>query len=223
MKLIGVLGGTFDPIHTGHLRLAIESLEQLNLDQVRLIPVGTPNHRAMPTAQTPARLSMLHQAVQQLGEDSTLIVDERELSRQGVSYMVDTLASLKNDFPGDTLCLILGFDAFAKLSSWHRWQTLFDFCHIVIAGRPGETGATPQHTEIQDIDLRNYVADKVLQSPKQLLDASHGKILFMEIPLLEISSTEIRTKRQQGLDISHLVPPVVQTIIENENLYRAPK
>ena len=221
MKLIGVLGGTFDPVHAGHLRLAIESFEQLNLDEVRLIPVSTPNHRGMPTADAATRLSMLNQAANCLAETSTVIVDERELSRGGVSYMVETLESLKNDFPGDTFCLILGFDAFAKLTSWHRWQTLFDYSHIVIATRPGDSQIS-QGVEDLDGELRDYLLDRVLQSPKQLLETSHGKILFIEIPLLEISSTDIRSRCQAGLDISYLVPSNVQAIIKNKNLYRAP-
>lgn len=223
MKLIGVLGGTFDPVHMGHMRLAVESIENLGLDHIRLIPVGTPNHRAQPFADASVRLAMLERAADSLAGKSPAIVDPRELVRTGVSYMVDTLDSLKKDFPDDALCLILGFDAFARLTSWHRWQALFDYSHIVIATRPqaGLVGGEAV-TDIGDETLRNFVRDKILHSPKELNNASHGKILFMEIPLLEISSTDIRRRRRESLDISHLVPLGVQEIIENESLYRKP-
>ena len=105
MRLIGVLGGTFDPVHIGHVRLAIELQEQLGFDHTRLIPNGTPNHREKAVGSDELRLAML----EAVANSSNLSVDDREIRRSGVSYMVDTLISLQQDFPDDALCLVLGF------------------------------------------------------------------------------------------------------------------
>lgn len=235
MKLMGVLGGTFDPIHTGHLRLAIEVKERLNLGHLRLIPVGNPNHRGQPTASAALRLSMLRHACDEAASQasvissgnksdnarassSSIIVDDRELEREGVSYMIDTLISLKKDFPNDALCLVVGIDAYAGLAAWHRWKELFDYCHIVVATRPS---ANRIGSEISDQVLLEFVGDKILQSHEELNQTSHGKIAFVDIPLLEVSSTDIRRRRREGLDISYLVPSSVKKIIEQQSLYES--
>ena len=208
MRLIGVLGGTFDPVHIGHVRLAIELQEQLGFEHTRLIPNGIPNHRDKAIGSDEQRLAMLAA----VADSSTMQVDDREIRRGGVSYMVDTLCSLQTDFPRDALCLILGLDAYLGLPEWHRWQTLFDLSHLVIATRPGS-----------DIELGKELqavsAHRMVKTGDELMRERSGKILYADIPQLEISSTDIRRRCRQGLDISYLVPEGVAEFIRKNHLY----
>ena len=208
MRLIGVLGGTFDPVHIGHVRLAIELQEKLGFDHTRLIPNSTPNHRDKAQCSDELRLAMLAEVT----HSSALRVDERELQRGGISYMVDTLGSLRSDFPADALCMVVGLDAYLALPEWHRWQTLFDLAHVVVATRP-QTVIEP------DASLATVAQDRIVSNREQLNTEQHGKILFVDIPQLEISSTDIRRRRQLGLDITYLVPDGVKEIIEKNHLY----
>lgn len=208
MQLIGVLGGTFDPVHNGHLRLAIESVEQIDLAQVRLIPNGIPNHRAQANADNDTRLSMLAAAV----DSPHLVVDSREIDRPGVSYMVDTLSSLKAEFPDDALCLIIGIDAYLGLPQWDRWESLFELAHLLVATRPGLKIAP-------SAALESATATRVASNSASLLSSPHGQIYFMNIPLLDISASDIRARCRAGLDISYLVPSSVQHIIKQKRLY----
>ena len=133
-KMIGIFGGTFDPIHYGHLRSALEVKEIFGLTEVRLIPSAQPPHREQPAATALMRLQMLELAVK---NQPGLIIDTRELNRSGVSYMVDTLKSLRKEFKDEPLLLFIGSDAFNNLKTWYQWQHLFDFAHIVVMTRPG--------------------------------------------------------------------------------------
>src|SRR5262245_17411456 len=137
---IGVFGGTFDPVHVAHLRMALEMREQLQLDAVRLVPSHRPPHRAAPLASAQHRLAMLQLAV---AECDGLVVDDRELRRDATSYMVDTLQSLRDEAGGNIpIVLGMGADAFADLASWHRWQQLFELASIAVFGRPGAAAVT---------------------------------------------------------------------------------
>ena len=208
MRLIGVLGGTFDPVHVGHVRLAIELQEQLGFDHTRLIPNGIPNHRDKAIGSDEHRLAMLGK----VADGSTMQVDDREIRRGGISYMVDTLASLQADFPHDALCLILGLDAYLGLPQWHRWKTLFDLSHLVVATRPG--------SKVEgDAELQAAVKHRIAGGGDELITARSGKILFVDIPQLEISSTDIRRRCRQGLNISYLVPSAVDAFIRENHLY----
>ncbi len=131
---IGLFGGTFDPIHYGHLRTAFELLQALKLSQVRFLPTGSPPHREVPMAEPVLRLQMVRAAV---AAQSGFVVDDREIRRQGLSYSIDTLTELRADFPQHSLCLLLGMDAFLGLPTWHRWREIFELCHVVVAHRPG--------------------------------------------------------------------------------------
>lgn len=132
--MIGLLGGTFDPIHFGHLRPALELYETLDLEQLRIIPCGTPPHRDPPCANGEQRLAMLRLA---LAGQPGLVIDPRELQRPGPSYMVDTLISLREELGDVPLALIIGMDAFHGLERWHRWRELVDLCHLIVIHRPG--------------------------------------------------------------------------------------
>src|SRR5210317_2209069 len=124
--MIGVFGGTFDPIHFGHLRSALEICESLDLKEIRFIPCRIPPHRGEPVADPMQRMAMVRAA---LAGQPDMILDDREIKREGPSYMVDTLESLRSEFTTEPLCLVLGMDAFLGLSSWHRWKDLLTLAH----------------------------------------------------------------------------------------------
>lgn len=209
--MLGILGGTFDPVHFGHLRPALDVAEKLKLDEIRLIPCGQPPHRQQPVATALQRLSMLRAAVV---NQPVFNVDDRELRREGPSYMVDTLLSLKDDFPDQSLCLILGWDAFIGLESWHQWQDIFGLANIVVTHRPGwsmdqinsksELGKTVAQRLVDAEELENYNA---------------GKIAFVPVTQLDISATRIREQLRQGQSVSCLLPEMVEQLIINQHIY----
>jgi len=131
---MGIFGGTFDPIHYGHLRSAFEMLQALRFDEVRFIPCGDPPHRGVTFADAELRFRMVDVAI--AGQDG-FVSDDRELRRDGLSYSIDTLISLREEFPERSLGLIVGMDAFLGLPQWYRWDEILDFAHIVVAHRPG--------------------------------------------------------------------------------------
>ena len=209
MPSIGVLGGTFDPIHVGHLRLAIEMREQLSLDTVHLIPARKPPHRASPQTAPSTRLKMLQAAVADAPE---LYVDGRELRRKGPSYTVDTLESLAKENSDRAVCLILGMDAFSSLNTWHRWRDILKLAHICVANRPGAD--PPQSGEVAEV-----LAEHRSERPADLLRFAHGHIFIQEIPLLDISASRVRGRISCGLSSQYLVPERVREIIIEEALY----
>ena len=209
MEVIGVLGGTFDPVHCGHLRLAVEMREQLGLEMVRFVPAGTPPHRAAPRASAEARLRMLEAAIE--GADG-LCVDGRELERGGWSYMVDTLCSLHQSFPDHALCLILGMDAFCGLESWHQWQRLLQLAHLGIAQRPGTR--PPEAGRLADLLGRARVNDAA-----PLRRCKAGCVALRTIPAMDISATKIRALIARGRSVRYLVPESVFDIIMTNGIY----
>ena len=207
-KPIGLLGGTFDPVHNGHLRVAIEAFEALDLDHVRVLPLNQPGHRDGPQATVAQRLAMLAACVR-----PPLVLDRREIDRGGVSYTVDTLSELRHEWPGRALCLLLGRDAFSSLPRWHRASELLQLAHIVVAARPLSGVATdPALDEL----IANAHADRV----DQLHDQPAGRVFILELPLLPIASSELRARRRGGRDVRHLVPDRVDHYITEHQLYR---
>ncbi len=209
--MIGILGGTFDPVHHGHLRLALEMLEGLALDEVRMIPARQPPHRGQPVASAEDRHAMLEAAVK---ATPGLLVDARESSREGPSYTVDTLESLRGEFPECSLCLILGMDAFRELDSWRRWQSLPELSHIVIARRPG--APVPESGKPDQL-LRERFTD----NPTVLRETQAGRALVQDVPLLEITATRIRSLLAAGCNPRYLLPDSVLEVIHKRGLYRA--
>ena len=209
--MIGILGGTFDPIHHGHLRCAQELLQDLPLDEVRLIPCRTPPHRDTPHANVEQRLRMLKAA---LDGAPGMRVDERELSREGPSYTVDTLHSLRAELGAAPLCLIVGMDAFNGLDRWHRWQELIGLAHIVVAHRPG--WLSPRTGAVAEL-LQHHAA----QSATELRARPAGCILPWPITGLDISASAIRTQVAAGKSPRFLVTEAVARIIAAEKLYAA--
>ena len=197
--LLGILGGTFDPVHFGHLRPALDVMQALALEQVRFLPNSVPPHREQPWLDADSRKSLLELALQEM---PGFELDCRELEREGKSYMVDTLESLQANFPDHHLCLILGMDAFAKLHEWHQWQRILEQCHIVVTGRPGFEW--PSAPELQVLEgCRTSDANELKQ-------AEAGRILLQSVTQLDISASEIRKQLQAGLDIRYLLPEAVR-------------
>lgn len=208
-KPIGLLGGTFDPVHNGHLRLAIEAYEALGLDHVRLLPLNQPAHRARPWATAAMRTEMLRAAVA-----PPLELDMREIERGGVSYTVDTLSDMRRQWPARSLCLLMGLDAYHSLPTWHRAGELLSLAHIVVVARPAIGGST--HADLDEL-IGNAHADCV----DDLHHSSPGRVFFLDIPLLPIAASELRTRCGSGRDIRHLVPPAVHDIITRHRLYQS--
>lgn len=210
---IGVLGGTFDPVHFGHLRLAEEAADALALSRVLLVPAAVPNLRERPDTEAHHRLAMTRLAAQ---DNPRLAVDDRELRREGTSYTVDTLAELRTEL-GVTraIFLILGADAFLRLPAWSRWLQLFDLAHIVVALRPGHDldGALAGSS-----DLARQWAARQAQGPA-CAGLPAGRIVRLPIPLLEISASDIRARISRGASVRYLLPLAVLDYIAAHRLY----
>ena len=209
--MIGVLGGTFDPIHYGHLRTALDVQQRLALDEVRFIPCGEPAHRNKPIAEPLQRLAMVRAAV--VGQ-KYFVADDREIRRGGPSYMVDTLGSLKNDFKSDSLCLILGSDAFNGLEQWHEWEKIFELANIVVMQRPdsgsGHIGLNKRllnQLKGRFVDVDNF-------KTKQ-----NGAVCFVPVTQLDISATNIRQLWNENKEIQFFLPDSVLSLIQQQNIY----
>lgn len=207
MNPIGILGGTFDPVHNGHLRLAIEMREALALSSVRLVPARVPPLRDAPGTDAAERLRLLEAAIE--GE-TTLEVDDRELHRDGPSYTVDTLRSIRKEMSDTPLCLLIGMDAFSRFDQWHRWEALTELAHIAVAHRPGSN--VPTSGAVADLVTRRRIDD-----PAMLSQRGAGHVIIREIPALDISATNIRARLEAGQSIRYLVPDRVNDILKKES------
>ncbi|MDX1497024.1 MAG: nicotinate-nucleotide adenylyltransferase [Salinisphaeraceae bacterium] len=208
---IGILGGTFDPIHNGHLRLALQLRDKLGLESIRLIPSARPPHRNQPGASPGQRAKWIRVAI--AGEPG-LQLDDRELIRPGKSYTVDTLKSLREDLPDTPLCLIMGSDVLAELSYWDRWEELVEYAHIIGVPRPGFE--SPMSRE-----MREWVAKHECTNPVDLRNSLGGKVYLFELPLLDISGTRIRETIATGNSPRYLLPEDVMRDINELGTYKA--
>jgi len=202
--MIGVYGGTFDPVHYGHLRTALEVRENLALRAVHFIPCRVPPHRRQPHFSARQRRRFLQLA---LADTPGFVLDTRELERPGPSFMVDTLASLRQEVGKEPLCLILGLDAFQGLPGWHRWRRLFDLAHIVVMDRPGYRADWRP-------PLREWVERLRTAEARELQRLPAGRIYFTRVTRLEISGTLIRQCLRQGRDPRYLLPDPVLDLIK---------
>ena len=193
---LAIFGGTFDPIHLGHLRVAWEAGEFLDAE-VRMMPASVPPHRPQPVATAEQRMAMLRAALQ--GQEH-LIPDDRELRREGPSYTVDTLIDLRKEIgPDRPVILLVGADAWSGLPAWHRWQELFELAHLGVLTRAG-------HVANESAELSAVAQDRRVSSAADLRKAAFGSIVEIRVSALEISATHIRTELAAGRDPRYLVP-----------------
>jgi nicotinate-nucleotide adenylyltransferase len=215
---LAILGGTFDPVHYGHLRLADDVRTALALTEVRLVPAGEPAHRGAPRASARDRIAMLEIAVR---EFPGLVVDAREIDRGGKSYTVDTLSELRAEMPHTPLALLVGADAFRGLSSWHRWNDLFALAHLIVVPRPGiAIGAG-----LPNVLAREWNARRI-DDPKVLRARLAGSIYLQSVAEQPISSTAIRAAfahvGPEPVEIAGLLPAAVLAYIESHGIYTGP-
>lgn len=210
-RAIGILGGTFDPVHFGHLRLALEVRQHLGLDEVRLTPLSKPPHRDAPVASTEQRMRMLQLAIQ---DTDGLAIDDCELVRTGTTYTIDTVRLLRDRHPQQPLCLIIGVDQFQKLDTWHEWASLTDYVHIIVVDRPGLEAGVVQPA------LSKFYNRHMVTDTAAIINTYSGMILKINAPVLEISSTRIRSLVRNGNSIKYLLPDAVISYIEEQNLYQ---
>ena len=208
---LGVLGGTFDPVHFGHLRAALEVLEKLELGELRLIPAGNPPHRPTPVGSAADRLAMLRLAV---ASCPGLCVDDCETRRAGPSYMVDTLEQLRGEAGERPILLLVGQDAANALDTWHRWPDIFGLAHLVVMRRPDAHFSCTGELARQFERRRVATTGPVMQAPG-------GLVLPLEITQLDISSTLIRHLLETGRSPRFLTPDPVVAFIEERGLYGA--
>jgi len=213
MSPFGILGGTFDPIHYGHLRLAQELAEGLNLIGVRFIPSGRPWHRGAPEATPEQRLEMTRMGV---AGNPLFMVDEREVRKGAPGYTVESLTELRRESGSEQpLCLLLGADAFLGLPTWHCWRELFGLAHIAVAQRPGFSLLAQQMDEI----LRAEIEPRMTGDPKDLQQTPAGRVIACNMTPLDISATRIRAAIKTGQSPRYLLPDVVLDYIQAHNLY----
>ena len=210
--MIGILGGTFDPIHFGHLRPALELYEALEFDQLRFIPNGRPPHRADASASPEQRLHMVQRAV---AGQSGFIADDREVRRAGASYTADTLAELRAEFGEAPLCLCLGMDAFLGLHTWHQWERIPALAHLVVAHRPGWSLSS----EALPAPLRALVEDRLTDTPAELGAAPAGRLVLRAVTQLDISATTIRALIASRHSARYLLPDSVIGYILEHDIY----
>jgi nicotinate-nucleotide adenylyltransferase len=210
MRPIGIFGGTFDPIHYGHLRTALELKQRLDLAAVHFVPVANPPHRSAPLNDGKLRLRMVEAAIR--GEPG-FVADDRELNRPGLSYTVDTLASFRAELTGrQPLCLLLGMDAFLGLPKWHRFSELLELAHVVVAHRPGWDAPRAGV-------LGEWLATRRAPSAAALAERPAGFVHVQPVTQLEISSTDLRDTLRAGRDPKYLVPDGVRQIILETECY----
>lgn len=207
--MIGIFGGTFDPIHYGHLRAAREAFEALALAELRFVPAAIPPHRAAPVASAAQRTAMLALAIR---DQPGFCLDDRELQRGGMSYTVLTLESLRRELGTTPLCLLIGMDQFRSFESWHRWQEIPDLAHLVVLSRPGSTPVT----------LPAWAQSRRVETFAPLHTAPAGRLAFLAVSPQDISATRIRAALAAGQPVAGQLPEAVLAYIRNHQIYGHP-
>lgn len=209
MKPIGIFGGTFDPIHYGHLRTAFELIQAIDLEEVRFVPCADPPHRGETYAGPRERYEMVRVAIE--GQQG-FVPDDRELARNGPSYTIDTLLSMREELPDRSLALIVGMDAFLGLTKWHRWEEFLGVAHLLVAHRPG--WRAPDFGLLGEL-----LRERGTLRASDLHQSTHGRIHVHAVTQLEISSTEIREFVEAGRDPRFLMPDAVRDVIAESECY----
>jgi nicotinate-nucleotide adenylyltransferase len=213
VQCIGVFGGTFDPIHYGHLRTALEVCNRAGLDHIRFVPCADPPHRGKPLMSSEDRLRMVEAAC---ASEPAFIADDREILRDGPSYMIDTLESLRIEFADSPLALVLGMDAFSGFAGWRAYERIMTLAHLIVATRPGwdlPSGGA----------VATLISDCATDEPATLHEETAGRIYVAPVTQLEISSTDLRDSIATGIDPKFLVPPEVRAIILETECYAREK
>lgn len=204
--MIGIFGGTFDPIHYGHLRPAQEAMQKLALAELRFIPAAHPPHRPAPQASAAQRLAMVELAIR---DHPGFRVDDQELRRGGLSYTVPTLESLRAELGKTPLCLLIGADQFRSIETWHHWQEIPELAHLVVLNRPGTTpGALP-----------TWVHGRVCADLQELRKTPSGRLAFLPVSPQDISATRIRAALARGGSVHGLLPEAVLDFIRSNHVY----
>ncbi len=204
--MIALYGGTFDPVHRGHLHAATTVCDLLGLRQLRLILSARPSHRSDTGATIEQRFAMLQLAC---ADDTRLVADDREIHRDGPSYTVDTLEAFREAQPQESLCWVIGWDAYRLLTSWHRWERVAELANLVVVQRPG-------HEESLTPELEAFTRTRRIDA---LEEAAVGGVLIIRAEMLPISAAEIRHLLMSGKTAAHLLPGAVATYISEHNLY----
>jgi nicotinate-nucleotide adenylyltransferase len=208
--MIGLYGGTFDPVHYGHLRTAQEAVEALGLDELRFLPLNQPVHRTAPEASAAQRRAMLLAAIEQ---QPCFSVDETELKRGGPSFMVETIRSLRQEIGQRPIALLLGVDTFSQFLEWREPLKIADLCHLVVMTRPGYQLTTHG-------PLGALVAARRVLEPEQLRQKPGGSLFILPVAQLEISSSYIRSLLHNQKSPRYLLPDAVLELIQTQNLYQ---
>lgn len=208
-KPIGILGGTFDPIHLGHLSLAEEVYKQIDLQEIRFIPCYQSPLKGKPIANGEQRSEMIKLAIK---DHPGFLVDNRELQRKKISYTVDTLESLRHEMKDVPLCLIMSMDAFSEFNLWHKWREIIQLAHLVVANRPDSKAIT-------DNEIKKILQDRQISATDKLKIELGGRIFFISIPANPISATEIRRLIKSCESVQHLLPTGVWDYICENKTY----
>ncbi|RUR32891.1 nicotinate-nucleotide adenylyltransferase [Vreelandella andesensis] len=210
---IGMLGGTFDPVHLGHLRSAVEVREALGLDRLHMIPAPQPPLRDTPQVSPEQRFELLRLGI---SDTPSIVADDRELRREGRSYSVHTLIELRQMYGNSaSLVMIIGFDAFLKLTKWHNVKQIFSLAHLVVIDRPGYNVPWPDA-------LRELVGDREVDSADELKQCPNGKVLMLALPsMMAISATYIRERLKEGRSVRYLLPEAVEDAILRHGFYHS--
>ncbi|WP_440863518.1 nicotinate-nucleotide adenylyltransferase [Symbiopectobacterium purcellii] len=211
-KLIAYFGGTFDPIHYGHVRPVTALADEIGVTRITLMPNNVPPHREQPEATAQQRKRMVELAI---AETPLFSVDDRELQRVTPSYTIDTLETLRGEMGDDQpLAFIIGQDSLLTLHTWHRGRDLLNVCHLLVCARPGyrTTLDTPEQHAWLEAHSAGHAAALHAQP--------HGLIYLAHTPLVTVSATDIRQRRQKGEPCDDLVPPAVLHFMDAHDLYR---
>ena len=206
---IGIMGGMFDPVHNGHMEVALSALNLLKLDQLRLVPCGLPNHRQEALCSAQQRLHMLALAAR---HNDKLVVDSREVDRPGISYAYDTLLSLHEEDSDAILVFILGVDAFNSLHQWHCWQSLFGLCHFLVINRPGSVVDSQSEVGKELQKRQVFTAD-------ELFEQMAGSVLVLKNLNIDISSSLVRQRIYKHESLEDLLAPEVASYLIEHDLY----
>ena len=203
--LIGIFGGTFDPIHNGHINSVLSLCDELDFKAMYLLPSSTPPHRPATASKAADRLKMVELAIAGYPQ---LKVDDRESVSVGKSYTIDTLISYRTQFPDNSLAFVAGVDAYLTMPIWKQWQAYLDYAHIIVMNRPG-------YKTLDDAWGKPYLTD----DKDELINTTSGKIYYADSVLVDISSTQIRDKLKSGRNVDAELPAAVINYIETKQLY----